>query len=227
MEYFTKSDVVAAALRELVITGELPPGTELRQRELAARFNVSPTPVREALKRLESEGLVEYDIHRGSRVIGTAFEADEENFLIRASLEGLAVSLAAMRVTEDDLDALELLNDRLAQCGDRDPHASELNRRFHFRLYEAARSPLLLALLRLLWHSFPQGGRIVRPLSESVEQHREILASLRRGDPAGAEAMTRRHILDARPRDAKAAGVRRASANGRVGAGAAIRDATN
>jgi DNA-binding GntR family transcriptional regulator len=217
MEYFTKSDVVTAALRELVITGELPPGTELRQRDLAARFNVSPTPVREALKRLESEGLVEYDVHRGSRVIDTAFEADEENFLIRASLEGLAVSLAATRVTPADLDALEALNDQLSSCSDRDPHASELNRRFHFRLYEAARSPLLLALLRLLWHSFPQGSRIVRPLSESVDQHRLILAALRRGDREIAESITRRHILEAR------VGARAPSGNGR---GAALTDST-
>jgi DNA-binding GntR family transcriptional regulator len=212
MEYFTKSDVVTAALRELVITGELPPGTELRQRDLATRFNVSPTPVREALKRLESEGLVEYDVHRGSRVIDTAFEADEENFLIRASLEGLAVALAATRVTPADLDALEVLNDQLGMCSDRDPHASELNRRFHFRLYEAARSPLLLALLRLLWHSFPQGSRIVRPLSESVEQHRQILTALRGGDQQTAETITRRHILEARLGALASSG---ASGNGR------------
>lgn len=198
MEYLTKSDVVTAALRELVITGELAAGAELRQRDLAARFGVSPTPVREALKRLESEGLVEYDVHRGARVIDTAFEADEENFLIRASLEGLAIRLAAARISDEDLAELEQLNRELATHDSRDIRAVELNRQFHFKLFEAARSPLLLALLRLLWHSFKQAARIARPMADSVEQHREIIDALRAGDADRAEATLQRHILEGR-----------------------------
>jgi DNA-binding GntR family transcriptional regulator len=183
MEYYTKSDIVTAALRELVITGELAPGTELRQRDLGVRFNVSPTPVREALRRLESEGLVHFDVHRGARVMETAFEAREENFLVRASLEGLAAALAATRITAEEIEELERINERLATCKDRDSFADDLNRQLHFRLYETARSPLLLALLRLLWHSFPPASQIVRPLADSVRQHSEIIDALRRGEP--------------------------------------------
>lgn len=198
LEYFTKSDVVAAAIRELVITGELEPGTELRQRDLAMRFNVSPTPVREALKRLESEGLVHYDVHRGARVMDTAFEADEENFLIRAALERLAVGLASSRVTEEDLADMEALNAQLAASAQGDPEAQELNRRLHFRVYEAARSPLLLALLRLLWHSFPPAKHVNRSLADSARQHAEIIAALRDRDRERAEDAITRHILEFR-----------------------------
>jgi DNA-binding GntR family transcriptional regulator len=199
MEYFTKSDVVTAALREMLITGELAPGTELRQRDLALQFNVSPTPVREALRRLETEGLISYDVHRGARVIEAAYGADEENFLIRAALEGLAVALAAKRVTPEDIEALTSINDLLADCEGGDPRALELNRRLHFRLYETAKSPLLLALLRLLWQSFPRGTGIARPLAESVRQHAEIIRLLSEGDAAGAETAIHDHIMEARP----------------------------
>lgn len=199
MEYFTKSDVVTAALREMLITGEFAPGTELRQRDLAVQFNVSPTPVREALRRLESEGLISYDVHRGARVIEAAFGADEENFLIRAALEGLAVALAAKRVTDEDIEALTSLNELLADCDDGDPRAFELNRRLHFRLYETAKSPLLLALLRMLWQSFPRGTGIARPLADSVRQHAEIIRLLHEGDAAGAESAIHNHIIEARP----------------------------
>jgi len=198
MKYLAKSDVVTAALRELVISGELAAGAELRQRELADRFNVSPTPIREALKRLESEGLVQYDVHRGARVIDTNFTDGTENFIIRASLEGLAIALAARRITDADLRELADVNDELAAHGVRDAHADDLNRRFHFLLFDIAGSPLLQSLLRLLWHSFQQASFINRPIEISVEQHRGILDALRRRDATAAETLTRAHILDGR-----------------------------
>lgn len=198
MKYLAKSDVVTAALRELLITGEIAPGTELRQRELADRFDVSPTPIREALKRLESEGLVLYDVHRGARVIDTDLTAGTENFIIRASLEGLATALAARRITEAELLELGTVNEQLAAHGIRDAHADELNRRFHFMLFEIAGSPLLQSLLRLLWHSFQRASFINRPLELSVAQHREILDALRRRDSAAAETLTRAHVLHGR-----------------------------
>ena len=67
--YVSKTDLVAALIRELVITGELEPGEQLRQRDLAQRFGVSQTPVREAMRRLESEGLLSCDTHRGFTVV--------------------------------------------------------------------------------------------------------------------------------------------------------------
>jgi DNA-binding GntR family transcriptional regulator len=196
-EYRSKSDIVTAALREAVITGELEGGTPLRQRDLAERFGVSPTPVREALRRLEAEGLVNYDLHRGATVIDGVFGATEENYQVRAALESLAARLAAARISEDELDELEELHAELARCRERSRLAIELNRRFHFRIYEASRAPVLLALLRLLWRSFPLEPQLRRPLPESVRMHGEILAALRRRDADAAERLTREHILGA------------------------------
>jgi DNA-binding GntR family transcriptional regulator len=205
MDFQSKSDAVTAALREAIFTGELEAGTPLRQREIAAQFGVSPTPVREALWRLESEGLLDYDLHRGATVVQGSFGPSEENYRIRAALESLAARLAAERISDEDLEDLTELHEAIASRRSKDPEVTELNRRFHFRIYEAARSTMLLALLRLLWRSFPDGPQVVRPLSESVSQHEALLEALRARDPDAAERITREHILGAAARLAGAA----------------------
>jgi DNA-binding GntR family transcriptional regulator len=197
MEFQGKSDSIAAALRELIITGEVEPGAALRQRDIAERFGVSATPVREALRRLEAEGLVEHDLHRSVRVRGAKLDADEEGFQMRAALEALAARLAAQRATDGDLEEIAEIHARLAAAPIGDPEATELNRRFHFRIYEASGSPVLIALLRLLWQSFRQAPQIVRAQPESVRQHEAIVAALRRHDADDAERLTREHILSA------------------------------
>jgi DNA-binding GntR family transcriptional regulator len=195
----SKSDVVTAAIRELVISGQLAASTPLKQRDLALKFGVSPTPVREALRRLESEGLIHYDSHKGATVIATPLGPSEENFEIRAALEGLAARLAAERMAEQKLAELEALNTEMAGCGDGDHEASEINRRFHFSIYVASRSPSLLALLRLLWQSFPDGfyAHVGRSVAESVAQHASIITALRERDGARAQALTHVHVLGA------------------------------
>jgi DNA-binding GntR family transcriptional regulator len=199
MEFQSKSDVVVAALRESIITGELPAGTPLRQRDLAEEFGVSPTPVREALRRLEAEGLVESDLHRGATVIRASMGPSEENYEIRAVLESLAAKLAAGRIAAAGLARLEQLHGEMLACPGGDPALAGLNRRFHFEIYEAANSPILLALLRLLWSSFPlsSGPQMARPLAESVAEHGQILDALSRGDAVACERLVREHILAA------------------------------
>ncbi|HXY45737.1 MAG TPA: GntR family transcriptional regulator [Acidimicrobiales bacterium] len=196
-EYLSKSDVVAKGIRTLIQEGELLPGTVLRQRELAERFGVSPTPVREALRQLEAEGFVTNELHRGATVIRTEDARLQENFLIRAQLESLAASLAASKVTDEDLEQLDDLLERLAACPSDDPRRTDLNRRFHFAIYECARSPVLLSLLNLLWRSLDGGPRISRSAAESSTQHHELLEALRKREAGLAAEVTRRHILDA------------------------------
>src|SRR5580698_10098970 len=107
VSYVSKTDMVAALIRELIITGELAAGGQLRQRELAQRFGVSQTPVREAMRRLESEGLVVGDTHRGFTVVEPDDGPVEENFQIRAALESLGASLAARKIDEQGLATLQ------------------------------------------------------------------------------------------------------------------------
>lgn len=197
--YVSKTDLVAALVRELVITGGLEPGEQLRQRDLAQRFGVSQTPVREAMRRLESEGLLVCDTHRGFTVAAPDVGRAEENFQIRAALESLGASLAARKVDPAGLDRLRELNDRMRTLADDDPGYAELNREFHFTVYEYARSPLLLSLMRLLWTSLQGGPRVARSRAESARQHDEILAALAGGDAGAASARTYQHIMGADP----------------------------
>jgi len=198
--YISKTDLVAALLRELVITGELAAGEQLRQRDLAQRFGVSQTPVREAMRRLESEGLLICDTHRGFTVVPPDDGRIEENFQIRAALESLGASLAARKIDAHGLARLRELNSKMrALADDDDPDYAELNREFHFTVYEYAHSPLLLSLMRLLWASLHPGPRVSRTHAESARQHDEILAALADGDAVAASARTYQHIMGAAP----------------------------
>ena len=197
LNYVSKTDMVVALIRELIITGELPAGKQLRQRDLAARFHVSQTPVREAMRRLESEGLVIGDAHRGFTVTEADSGSTEENYQIRAVLEGLAASLAAPKVDEAGITKLAELNDRMRALDEDDPCYSELNREFHFTLYEYAHSPLLITLMRLLWQALHGGPRVARTHAESTRQHDLIIDALRRGDAETASKVTYDHIMGA------------------------------
>lgn len=203
MDFQSKSDIIAAYVREMIITGQLAANAPLRQRDLAEQFGVSPTPVREALRRLEAEGLVRVDLHRGATVIEGSFGPSEENNWVRAALEPFAARLAAVRINREEIAALDEIHHDLTHPPDMDASTNddgdfhELNRRFHFGIYEAARSPLLLALLRLLWQSFLLGPPTVQSRGESLASHQAILDALRRHDPDAAERETRRHILEA------------------------------
>jgi len=195
--YVSKTDLVAALIRELIITGELAAGEQLRQRDLAQRFGVSQTPVREAMRRLESEGLVVGDTHRGFTVVEPDDGPVEENFQIRAALESLGASLASRKIDAAGLARLQALNDRMRALADDDPGYADLNREFHFTVYSCAGSPLLLTLMRLLWASLHGGPRVLRSHAESARQHDAILGALGAGDAAAAHARTYRHIVGA------------------------------
>ena len=197
--YVSKTDMVAALIREQIITGELAAGEQLRQRDLAARFQVSQTPVREAMRRLESEGLVIGDTHRGFTVVEPDDGPVEENFQIRAALESLGASLAARKIDAGGLARLRDLNEAMRALPDDDPRYAELNREFHFTVYSCAGSPLLVSLMRLLWASLHGGPRVTRSYAESAQQHEEILRALADGDADAAAARTYQHIMGADP----------------------------
>ena len=151
--------------------------------------------MREALRRLESEGLVVTDVHRGATVARTESQELEENYRILAALEALAGSLAVAKITDDDIADIEALYQEVAACPPDDGRLAELNRQFHFRIYECARSPMLLLLMRLLWRSFPHGAQAGRPHQESVRQHDALVRALKRRNEEQVAAIIRDHVL--------------------------------
>ncbi|MDP9233376.1 MAG: GntR family transcriptional regulator [Actinomycetota bacterium] len=193
--YLSKSDMVTAALRELISSGQLSPGMALRQQELADRFRVSATPIREAMRRLESEGLIAYDPHKGATVTIPDLDETEENLLILASLESLAGRLAVVKVTDEELSEIEALHAKVAACPPGSERLNDLNREFHFRIYECAHSPTLLMLMRLLWRSFPNGPQAGRPHDERVDQHSLLVQALRARDAKTVASVIEEHTL--------------------------------
>ena len=196
LSYRSKTDLVADALKEMMHSGELAPGATLRQRDVAEQLGVSPTPVREAFRRLEAEGFIVTEAHRAAVVVRSENNRLYENAVIRAALEGLGAKLAAERIDNEDIRALESLNKELADAPDRQA-ALALNRKFHFRIYEITESPVLIAQLNLLWRTLGDGPPVDRPLSESVAHHQIIIDALRARDGDRAETATRHHITDA------------------------------
>jgi DNA-binding GntR family transcriptional regulator len=197
-EYRTKTDLVASAIKDMIHSGELEPGATLRQRDIADQLGVSPTPVREALRRLEAEGYVLYQTHSSAVVVRSEDAAVYENALIRAVLESLGTRLATRKVTPGDIEDLEKINEEFLGAGDRET-AVALNRAFHFRIYEIAASPVLRAQLNLLWRMLDGGPRVDRPREVSYRQHGEIIEAMRASEAERAGELVRHHILELVP----------------------------
>src|SRR4051794_23016002 len=109
----TRAGIVADQLRQMIKSGELPPGTHLRQAEFAERFGVSTTPVREAFVTLAREGLLRQDAHRGVVVFDASVEELAEVYEIRAVLEPLAAQIATKQLSDEDLDELARIIDEM------------------------------------------------------------------------------------------------------------------
>jgi DNA-binding GntR family transcriptional regulator len=193
--FSSKADYIAQELRRRIVDGTLTSGAELRQRTLAEQFGVSATPVREALNRLHAEGYVETHLHRGATVVRSTHERRSENWRIRAGLEALAVELACERLNDFDLSEIDELARRFERANGPEESA-EANRRFHFRIYQAARSPVLLNFLEVLWLSLDVNPSGLRRHEVSAQQHFAIAEALRNGDVAEAAELTRRHISE-------------------------------
>lgn len=194
-------------LRAALLAGVYPEGERLGEVELAAAFEVSRTPVREALRRLASEGLVEVEPNRGARVARWTADDIEEIYLLRALLEGAGARRAAGRIAPGTLDRLDGLcaeMERWAKPGriqDLD-RVAELNRDFHATIIDSARTPRLATLLGqvvqvpLVLRTFHRYGETA--LARSLGHHRELVQALRAGDGEWAESVMRSHVHAAR-----------------------------
>jgi DNA-binding GntR family transcriptional regulator len=193
--YQSKTDLVAEAIKEMVRTRELEPGMELRQREIAERLGVSPTPVREALRRLEAEGYVTSEPHHAAIVVWPEKPEIYATAVIRGTLEGLGAELAAKKVTPEDIADLSMLNERLANATDATERL-QVDREFHLRICEITRSPALLAQMNLLWRNLESWVPTEMSSDRWVSEHEEIIQALSEGDCSEARAATNEHVLD-------------------------------
>ena len=149
----TVTEQVLARLRQLIMSGALTPGSRIDQGDLAQRFGVSVVPVREALARLQSSGLVRIVPHRGVFVESLSAEELIDLYNVRELLEEYAARLAAATLAESEIDALQSIADQMeaaARTNDYDTYLA-LNRDLHFTIYRAARRPYLMQIIEQLW----------------------------------------------------------------------------
>lgn len=195
--YTTKADAVYAELRRSILGAAIAPGSPLNQEQLAATLGVSTTPLREALRRLEAEGLVEVTAHR-QLVVTTAEIADLPNlFLVKEELDCLAARLAARRATEDDR---RLLQDALSPeppDGDVRWAGWAANKELHLAIVRATHNPVLIEELERLLDRYdrylPFFDKVVffDPVARS--EHAEIVAAILDGRGDDAAALMRAH----------------------------------
>jgi DNA-binding GntR family transcriptional regulator len=210
-----KADDIALALEEAIVSGEIPPGSVLRQEHLSEQFQVSRTPVREALRRLAALGLVTFEPNRGVRVRMLSRDEIREAFMARAELEGLATELATPRMTDADLAALEQAERRftvatralveMSHAGRQDLELARewllANHAFHDVIYEAAQVPLIERMAKAARRTFlvkpvwATGADLDELYVKNDRQHRAIRDAIVARSPEGARVLAREHVL--------------------------------
>ena len=197
VQFKTKTEIVHERLHRDIITGKLRPGQRIIISELAKEFGFSEIPIREAIRSLETEGLVRFTPHVGAVVSEFNDREFLEIYTIRIELEALATRLAIAHITEADLEFLDknvektekaILQNKMDKIG-------PLNKEFHLRIYQAAPYPYLLNLIKSLWDKFELyqsvfayvPGRAI----PSCHEHKKIIEALRKKDGAAAEQLVK------------------------------------
>jgi len=211
----TKADDIALALEEAIVSGEIPPGSVLRQEHLSEQFAVSRTPVREALRRLAALGLVSFEPNRGVRVRMLSRDELREAFLVRAELESLATEIATPKMSSADLAALEDAELRfsgltrelvqMSHAGRQDLQLARqwllANHSFHDVIYAAADVPLIERMARAARRTFlvkpfwATGADLDELFHNNDRQHRAIREAIVARSPQGARVLAREHVL--------------------------------
>lgn len=195
---------VAERLRQRIFAHELPPGTWIDEQKLAEQYGISRTPLREALKVLASEGLVELKPRRGCYVTEISAQDLDDIFPLMAMLEGRCASDAVKRAKRADIEALKAIHDALEKSA-RDGKIDaffEANQEFHRKIQELAGNRWLLMVIQDLrkvlklsrLHSLSIEGR----LQQSLDEHRAIMAAIQAGQPEEAEKAMQDHLLSGR-----------------------------
>lgn len=183
------------AIKQKICSGDFAPGMRLREIEVASLLEMGRTPIREAIKRIQDEGLVRYEPGRG--LVVTTMDQQEvgELYAMREVLESAAAAMAARYATDAEIDNMQAILDE----GDADPVA--LNLRFHDAIYSAAHNRHLIRSLRALTDTTYLLGRSTLSTESrariAMQEHHDIVAAIRSRDPQRAGAAARQHIHQA------------------------------
>ncbi len=195
----TIAEQIANALRQEIVTGQLPAATKLPQAQIAQRFGVSTTPVREAFGLLQRDGLVQIDIHRGVTVFLPTVQDLIEHYEIRMALEMLAAAKAAEYFQTQEAPPLVAILDEMLATSDPVRYV-ERNQQFHLDLYRLAGRSRLLTMIEelrnasLAYNHLYAAADVPKDALRLDAEHREILAACQANDPVRAANAVRQHI---------------------------------
>jgi DNA-binding GntR family transcriptional regulator len=200
--FLSKSDAAYAEIRERILSGALAPGSVLAQYELAESLHMSITPLREALRRLRGEGLVELDVHRDARVAPLHVKEARELLEIRLALDPLGAELAARHRTRADLEAMRRSVARLVpvtkQWGE---DGLVAHREFHRSVYLASHNDRLIEMLDGIWDKSDRYRRMGltlppgdEPRLRDHQEHHTMVELIENGDADGVGALLRNHV---------------------------------
>jgi len=193
----TKAEAAYAALRDAIRSGDLAPGQRLVLRELAADLGMSLTPVRDALRVLTSQGLVEQQNHSVAIVSPFTAERADDIYRLRLLLEPEAIMLAAQRATPDDIRSVEHILGALSSAVEHGRYSEvpSLNADFHHTIYAASRSPYLIDFIEKLWNGLPfQAISLAARADESHREHQVIFEAFAAHDGEACAQLLRSHI---------------------------------
>jgi DNA-binding GntR family transcriptional regulator len=196
-----RAQALRDALEQDIITGTFRPGERLDEQSLAARFEVSRTPIREALMQLASTGLVELQARRGAFVASLSFKDVVERFEVMAALEGMCGALAARRITEPLQRELEKAHEDCVREASHEKADAYYyaNERFHHIIYEACQNAFLAEQAQQLHARLKPYRRLQlrarSRVANSLAEHQGIVDAIRVGDSDRAERLLREHIL--------------------------------
>jgi DNA-binding GntR family transcriptional regulator len=194
-----KSHAIYGALRERILSNDIAPGTRLVMRDVANHYEASDIPVREALRMLERDGLVETAPYRGARVTTLTAKEVAETYFIRSHLESIATGLAAERITDAEMAQLDRLMSQMRSAVDAQdgPRFSDLNLEFHRTIVASCGNDMLRELTMDIWQRHSGFQRVFRMVPErlatSQREHEGIMAALRDHDAERASRLALLH----------------------------------
>lgn len=190
-----------AAYRDLLSAikrGDYAPGDRLRETEIAERLSLSRTPIREALRRLEADGIVEHKARIGAVIRALSYPEVVELYEMRLVLERTAAELAAKHAVPAEIDALETVNSEIGQCLSDSARAAALNQQFHLGLYRAGRNRFLIEATRAMSNALMLLGPTTLADEDRIavvcRQHQDILDAVRNRDEEQAGAAAEAHL---------------------------------
>lgn len=199
-DYKPLRDVIFNTLREAIIAGELKPGERLMEVQLSEKMGVSRTPVREAIRKLELEGLVDMIPRKGAHVAELSVKDIMDVLEVRASMDGLATSLSALRITEEEINELKHVYSQFESYVEKENLQGSIKKdvEFHDIIYRSSRNDKLIQILNNLREQVHRFRVIYLKgfgnSKELIKEHWEIIEAIESRDFEKAQKVAKKHI---------------------------------